>query len=119
MPLVDPVIGSYRHVDLLLGANRVGPAYRDITKQSPDRTVTVTWTLFGWTIGGTIPAAKPQSGKALQSVYKVSDKTDSLDSIVQKLWQQEAVRQTSPSLNVLQRSTSKTRIIEQMMDAIS
>ena len=97
-PLADPTIGDYGHVDFLLGANGVGPAYRDITKQSQDRTVTVTWTLFGWTVRGTIPAAKPQSGKAPQSVYNMCEKTDSLDSILQKLWQQEAVRKDSPHL---------------------
>ena len=62
-PLADPAIGGYGHVGLLLGANGVGPAYRDITKQSPDRTVTITWTLFGWMVGGTIPAASPILGR--------------------------------------------------------
>ena len=45
-PLADTTLGSYGTVDLLLGTNTVGPAYRGVILQSPGGFVMVTWTLF-------------------------------------------------------------------------
>ena len=99
-PLADTTLGSYGTVDLLLGTNAVGPAYRGVTLQSPGGFVTVTWTLFGWTVGGTMPStpAAPSVMKATPTVFKIIENRTSTDSLLQQLWQQESIREDQNNL---------------------
>ena len=85
-PLGDPTIGCSSRIDFLLGVGDVARAYRDERVHSPDRSIQMDLTVFGWTVSGQV-----QFSSGNEVVMRISEKT--IDSILEKLWEREEVPQ--------------------------
>ena len=85
IPLADPDLGTPVRIDILLGIADVNRAFRDEIHQTPDRSIQVSRTVFGWTVGGEL---KPSSSQAI--LMRVVEKP-ATNQLLERLWEREEI----------------------------